>query len=98
MTAMMSSSDLRVISRIVSIEQSIMVTKENILKNLKRLSDWSKNVPTTYVMGVLKLPVRFRRDYMQLIRKFWWREELNQRKVHWIYWHDLISTDMHGIS
>jgi hypothetical protein len=78
-------------------------TKERLRK---RLSTWSekfmvmaatkiliKSVAqslTNHVMGVFKMNDSFHDDYMRMIRKFWWGEDEDERKVHWASW-DLLT-------
>jgi hypothetical protein len=40
-------------------------------------------------MGVFKMPVNFHDDYMKMIRKFFWGEDQDKRKVHWVAWDSL---------
>jgi hypothetical protein len=35
-----------------------------------------------YIMSIFKLPPGFHEDYMKTIRKFWWGEDKEERKVH----------------
>jgi hypothetical protein len=42
-----------------------------------------------YVMGVFKLSIGFCEQYEKLIRSFWWGEDQNKRKVHWMAWENL---------
>ncbi|XP_062186766.1 uncharacterized protein LOC133890399 [Phragmites australis] len=50
----------------------------------------------TYIMGVFKLSSTLCENLMQLVRNFWWGDEQNQRKLHWIGWGKLIMPKMHG--
>jgi hypothetical protein len=52
-----------------------MAAKETLIKSVAQAL-------SIYVMGVFKLPASFHEDYMKMIRKFWWEEEENKRKVH----------------
>jgi hypothetical protein len=44
----------------------------------------------TYSMGVFKLPVALCDEMTQLIRYFWWGEDAEHIKVHWIAWDKLL--------
>ena len=52
-----------------------MAEKETLIKAVAQAL-------SIYVMGVFKLFASFHDDYMKMIKKFWWREEENKRKVH----------------
>jgi hypothetical protein len=84
-------------------------TKESLVK---RFSNWAERhmssgvkelliksvaqaIPT-YVMDIFKLPTGLCEEMTQLIRKFWWGEEGNQRKVHWLAWEKLIVPKCRG--
>lgn len=40
----------------------------------------------TYTMEIFKMSLSFCEKYETLIRKFWWGEEDDHRKVHWMVW------------
>nr|ABA98911.1 retrotransposon protein, putative, unclassified, expressed [Oryza sativa Japonica Group] len=44
----------------------------------------------TYMMGVFKLPASTCDVYTKMIRDFWWGDDENKRKVHWIAWENLV--------
>ena len=44
-----------------------------------------------YAMGVFKMSVGFCDQYEKLIRDFWWGDEQNHRKVHWMSWENMIK-------
>jgi hypothetical protein len=50
----------------------------------------------TYVMGIFKLSAGLCEELAQLIKKLWWGEEGNQRKLHWIVWEKLILPKCRG--
>jgi hypothetical protein len=52
-----------------------MAAKETLIKSVAQAL-------SIYVMGVFKLLASFHEDYMKMIRKLWWEEEENKRKVH----------------
>ena len=43
----------------------------------------------TFAMGCFKLPSRLLNDIEMMIRKFWWGQRGNQRKIHWKNWETL---------
>ena len=50
----------------------------------------------TYTMGCFKLPIALCHEIEVLIRKFWWGERGNQRKIHWVKWADLCEPKSEG--
>ena len=44
---------------------------------------FSQSLPG-YVMGVFKLSNALCEQYQKLIREFWWGDDENKRKVHWL--------------
>ena len=40
----------------------------------------------TYAMGVFKFPVGLIEDLTKIIRDFWWGDEHDRRRMHWIAW------------
>ena len=38
----------------------------------------------TYTMSYFKLPLGLCNDIESLIRKFWWRQRAERRKIHWM--------------
>ena len=42
-----------------------------------------------YTMSCFKLPVTLCHELESLIRKFWWGQRGDRRKVHWVKWDDL---------
>jgi hypothetical protein len=47
-------------------------------------------------MGVFKMQASFHDDYMKMIRKFWWGEDDDKRKVHWASWDSLTKPKCMG--
>jgi ribonuclease HI len=43
----------------------------------------------SYTMNCFKLPVGLCKDIEAIIRRFWWGEKENNRKIHWIRWEKL---------
>jgi hypothetical protein len=52
---------------------------------------------TIFAMGVFKLYDGFLNDYTKMIRRFWWGEEENKRKVHWEAWDTLTDPKSFGV-
>ena len=50
----------------------------------------------TYTMGCFKLPIALCHEIEVLIRKFWWGERGNQKKIHWVKWVDLCEPKLEG--
>ena len=50
----------------------------------------------TYVMGCFKLPLELCDDIEAMIKKFWWGQRCNKRKIHWIRWSELTKSKMVG--
>ena len=44
---------------------------------------------STYTMGCFELPVSLCNEIESLIKKFWWGQQGDQRKIHWVKWEDL---------
>jgi hypothetical protein len=38
----------------------------------------------TYAMGVFKFPVGLAKDLSHIIRDFWWGDEENRKRMHWM--------------
>jgi hypothetical protein len=66
-----------------------MTAKETLIKSMAQAL-------TTFAMGVLKMPVSFHEDYMKMIRKFFWGEDDDKRKVHWEAWDNLTDPKCMG--
>ena len=49
-----------------------------------------QSIPT-YSMSVFKLPVSLCKDIEAMIRKFWWGNQDNVRKMQWVKWSNLCS-------
>ena len=49
-----------------------------------------------YAMSCFKLPISLCNDIEALIRKFWWGQRGNQRKIHWTSWHSLCKPKCMG--
>ena len=47
-----------------------------------------QSIPT-YAMGCFKFSVTLCHEIESLIRKFWWGQRGNRRKVHWVKWEEM---------
>ena len=50
----------------------------------------------SYAMGVFKMSASFCDHYEKLIRDFWWGDDKEERKVHWLAWENLIKPKGRG--
>ena len=50
----------------------------------------------TYTMGCFKLPVSLCNEIESLIKKFWWRQWGDRRKIHWVKWEDMTKSKTIG--
>lgn len=50
----------------------------------------------TYTMSVFKLSATLCEDPSHIARDFWWGDETNRRKTHWMSWEKLIKPKFHG--
>uniref|UniRef100_A0A2N9G161 Reverse transcriptase domain-containing protein n=1 Tax=Fagus sylvatica TaxID=28930 RepID=A0A2N9G161_FAGSY len=50
----------------------------------------------TYTMNCFKLPVKLCQDIEGLIRRFWWGQKSEQRKIHWLKWDKLCQPKGRG--
>ncbi|KAL0009461.1 hypothetical protein SO802_010963 [Lithocarpus litseifolius] len=50
----------------------------------------------TYTMSCFKLPLELCTEIESLIRKFWWRQKGDRRKVHWVKWEALCQAKSEG--
>jgi hypothetical protein len=76
----------RFVKRLNAWSEKYMSTggKEVLIKSV------AQSIPT-YAMGVFKLTGGFCDDYMKMIRDFWWRDEPDHRKIHWIAWKKMMT-------
>jgi hypothetical protein len=84
-------------------------TKERLRK---KCSDWSEKYMSgaakealiksvaqaisTYAMSVFKFSAGFCDDLSQIIRDFWWGDEFERRKVHWLGWEKMTKPKIQG--
>ena len=50
----------------------------------------------TYTMSCFKLPMGLCAEIESLIRRFWWGQKGDRRKVHWVKWETLCQTKSEG--
>ena len=50
----------------------------------------------TFAMGCFKLPIGLCKDIEMLIRKFWWGQRGERRKIHWKNWETLCKLKIEG--
>ena len=50
----------------------------------------------TYTMGCFKLPVSLCNEIESLIKKFWWGQWGDRRKIHWVKWEDMTKSKTIG--
>jgi hypothetical protein len=51
---------------------------------------------TTHTMSVFKFSAGLCDDLSQIIRNFWWGDEEDRRKVHWMSWDRMTKPKTHG--
>jgi len=50
----------------------------------------------TFTMGCFKLPIGLCDNIESLIRKFWWGQRGDKRKIHWLRWDELTKSKLVG--
>ena len=50
----------------------------------------------TFTMGCFKLPLSLCNDIEMMIRKFWWGQRGNSRKIHWLKWEEITKSKLVG--
>lgn len=50
----------------------------------------------TYAMGCFKLPLSLCNEIKVLIRKFWWGQRGDKRKIHWVKWEEMTKSKLVG--
>ena len=43
----------------------------------------------TYTMGCFKIPIGLCNEIEGLIKKFWWGQRGDRRRIHWVKWEDM---------
>jgi hypothetical protein len=51
---------------------------------------------STYAMGVFKFPLGLIDDLQHIIRNFWWSDEENRRRMHWLSWDKMTRPKSQG--
>ena len=51
---------------------------------------------TTYTMGCFTILLGLCHDIEALIKKFWWGQRGDRRKIHWVKWDELTKSKMVG--
>ena len=49
-----------------------------------------------YTMGCFKILIGLCNEIEVLIKKFWWGQQGDQRKVHWVKWEEMTKSKMVG--
>jgi hypothetical protein len=81
-------------------------------KFTKRASDWVEKYMTgaakeimvkavlqslpTYAMGIFRFPAGLVDDLSQVIRNFWWGDEHDRRRMHWMSWDKMTRPKSQG--
>ena len=50
----------------------------------------------TYSMGCFKIPIGLCHEIEALIKKFWWGQRGDRRKIHWIKWKEMTKSKIVG--
>ena len=50
----------------------------------------------SFAMSCFKLPSTLCHEIEVMVRKFWWGQRGNRRKVHWVKWHTLCLPKQNG--
>ena len=50
----------------------------------------------TYAMGCFKLPMGLCNEIVVMIRKFWWGQRREKRKIHWLKWSEMTKSKNEG--
>ena len=50
----------------------------------------------TYTISYFKLPLGLCNDLESLIQKFWWGQQGDRHKIHWVKWETLIQSKSEG--
>ena len=50
----------------------------------------------TYTMECFKIPLGLCHDIEAMIKKFWWGQRADNRKVHWVKWDELTKSKTVG--
>uniref|UniRef100_A0A453Q831 Reverse transcriptase zinc-binding domain-containing protein n=1 Tax=Aegilops tauschii subsp. strangulata TaxID=200361 RepID=A0A453Q831_AEGTS len=82
-------------------------------KALKRVSDWIEKYASSgvkeiqiksvtpalpvYAMGIFNFPASLCEELSQIIINFWWGDEKNRKKTHWLAWDKMTRPKGEGI-
>ena len=50
----------------------------------------------TYAMGCFKIPLGLCHEIETMIKKFWWGQRGEKRKIHWLKWEELTKSKLEG--
>ena len=50
----------------------------------------------TYTMGCFKIPIGLCNEIEGLIKKFWWGQRGDRRRIHWVKWEDMTRSKILG--
>lgn len=50
----------------------------------------------TFTMECFKVPLGLCHDIEELIKKFWWGQQADRRKIYWLKWDELTKSKMEG--
>lgn len=50
----------------------------------------------TYAMGIFRFPVGLIEELNQVIRNFWWGDEYDRRRMHWMSWEKMVRPKSQG--
>ena len=50
----------------------------------------------TYTMGCFKVPLGLCNEIKSLMKKFWWGERGDRRKIHWVRWEEMTKSKSVG--
>ena len=50
----------------------------------------------SYIISCFKLPLGLRLEIESLVRKFWWGQKGDRRKIHWVKWETLCLPKFEG--
>ena len=79
-------------------EEDARVGEEKLLSQVGReilIKTVVQAIPT-YTMSCFKLPLGLCNDIESLIRKFWWGQRGERRKIHWVKWDSLCQSKANG--
>ena len=50
----------------------------------------------TYTMGCFKIPIGLCNEIEMLMKRFWWAQQGDRRKVHWVKWEEMTKSKLVG--